>query len=128
MEGVPPPLKQLPPCATPSPEQAQKDRHHGSHHQATQDREAQPFDREGYPVCRVTAEETIADSGSYTLQTSNADGTHALTTGATDGAAAVAGETVQYDAANQKKGSSTSKDALEGKEFNKFFPKAAGGR
>jgi hypothetical protein len=33
--------------------------------------------------------------------------------------------TSPYDDANRNKGPSTSKDALEGKEFNKFFPKAA---
>jgi hypothetical protein len=33
--------------------------------------------------------------------------------------------TSPYDDANKKTGPSTSKDALEGKEFNKFFPKAA---
>jgi hypothetical protein len=33
--------------------------------------------------------------------------------------------TSQFDDANKKKGPSTSKDALDGKEFNKFFPTAA---
>src|SRR4051794_11444486 len=33
--------------------------------------------------------------------------------------------TSPYDESNKNKGPSTSKDALEGKEFNKFFPKAA---
>ncbi len=33
--------------------------------------------------------------------------------------------TSPYDDANKNKGPSTSKEALEGKEFNKFFPKAS---
>ncbi len=62
------------------------------------------------PDGHITAEQTIADDGTFSLQTNNPDGTHAVTTSASDGGDPAAATTQHYDAANHLLSETTHND------------------